>query len=174
MRNGERIILRALESADVDFIYQAENDIELWKYSDTIAPLSKELIFDYAKNYDGNVWRSGQLRLMIDYIENSGVKRVGMVDLFDISARHRHANVGIYITPAYRKQKIATEALSLLHKYASSVLGIHTLMVQIPVSNEASMKLFQKSGYSLAGIVPQWLDTCGVVEDVAIMYHLLN
>lgn len=79
--------LRALEPEDADMMYEAENDEAAWKYSDYLAPLSRELLHHYALTYDAEPFRSGQLRLIIEKDETP----IGILDLMDISARHLRA-----------------------------------------------------------------------------------
>ncbi|MDE5849776.1 MAG: GNAT family N-acetyltransferase, partial [Muribaculaceae bacterium] len=55
--------LRALEPEDADMMYDAESDEAAWRYSDYLAPMSLELLREYALTYDADPFRSGQLRL---------------------------------------------------------------------------------------------------------------
>lgn len=108
----DRLALRALEPTDADFMYDVENDSESWRYSDTVAPLSRKMLRDYALDYDADPFRAGQLRLIITDRQN-GVP-VGIADLYDISQRHRRAFAGIYIRPDFRGNGYAEEAVDAL------------------------------------------------------------
>ena len=44
MLKGEYIQLRALEPSDLEVLYQWENDINIWKVSQTLAPFSKHVL----------------------------------------------------------------------------------------------------------------------------------
>ena len=85
---SERLILRPLEAYDADFLYEWENDSSLWMYSDTIAPLSKTLLYDYASNYDTDIFKARQLRLIITMKDDPQRLPIGMIDIFDLDARH--------------------------------------------------------------------------------------
>ena len=65
MLHSQRLHLRALEPSDADFMYEVENDAQAWRYSDTIAPLSRKILRDYALTYDADPFTAGQLRLII-------------------------------------------------------------------------------------------------------------
>ena len=48
MLASARLILRAVEPIDADFMFEVENDPLAWRYSDTVAPLSRRQLRDYA------------------------------------------------------------------------------------------------------------------------------
>ena len=79
--------IRALEITDLPFLYQWENDAESWTDSDTHNPLSQRLLREYIESTTGNIFKDGQLRLII---EDEGVT-AGCVDLFDLDPRSRKA-----------------------------------------------------------------------------------
>ena len=45
-----KIILSAPELEDLDFLYELENNRELWKYSQTRVPISKTTLKAYLEN----------------------------------------------------------------------------------------------------------------------------
>ena len=47
---GEHIFLRALEPEDLDFVYEIENDENIWEISCTQTPYSRFLIKQYLEN----------------------------------------------------------------------------------------------------------------------------
>ena len=40
---GEHVFLRALESNDLDFLYQIENSTDVWEISGTTTPYSRQV-----------------------------------------------------------------------------------------------------------------------------------
>ena len=78
---NEDISLRALETEDVDLLYEWENDEETWKVSHTIVPFSKYILALYIKNSDKDIYESKQLRLIIDTPTG---KSIGAIDIFDL------------------------------------------------------------------------------------------
>lgn len=157
--------LRAIEPSDVDFMYAAEQDPAAWKYSDYVAPLSRELLRQYVLTYDADPLRAGQLRLII---EEDGVP-VGIADLFDISARHLRADTGIYLLPQYRNSGKGVDALKSLADYCRERLGLHQITASISEHNQAAMRCYVRAGFVETGKRPQWWRTSHTYEDVALL-----
>jgi diamine N-acetyltransferase len=149
--------LRAVEPGDVDLLYVWENDSSLWEVSNTHTPFSKYILEQYLENAGRDVFDQKQLRLIIQTLEG---KPVGAVDLYDVDFFHQRAGVGILIHRTEdRRQGYATDALTALEKYACESLGIRQLFASIAEDNDASIRLFQKIGYSVTGIRKKWLNT---------------
>ena len=150
-----KLKLRALEPDDAEMMYEAESDPDAWKYSDYLAPMSREMLRDYALTYDADPFRSGQLRLIIE----ADVTAVGILDLFDISPRHLRADTGLYLLPAYRGKGLGGEALRLAKEYSRVRLGLHQLTASVAQQNEAARRCYEKAGFSPSGTRPEWLLT---------------
>lgn len=157
MLHSNRLHLRALEPADADFMYEVENDAEAWRYSDTIAPLSRRILRDYALTYDADPFTAGQLRLIITEKENN--TPVGIVDLYDVSQRHQRAYIGIYICKDFRSRGYADETLELIEDYAHNSLHLHQLGAKVEDGYKKAEKLFEDRGYKLMGNLKDWLST---------------
>lgn len=147
--------LRAVEPYDVDFMLAVENDDDAWIYSDTVAPLSKEILTQYALSYQADPERERQLRLILETIRNP--HPVGIVDLYDIDLRHRRAFVGIYILSGSRKKGYGTEGLEIISRLAHISLNLEILGAKIADYNYGSIRFFEKCGYQTQGFVPQWM-----------------
>lgn len=157
MLHSKRLHLRALEPADADFMYEVENDAEAWRYSDTIAPLSRKILRDYALTYDADPFTAGQLRLIITE-EGSG-NPVGIVDLYDVSQRHQRAFIGIYICKDFRNKGYAEETIGLIEDYAHNNLHLHQLGAKVEDGYTTGEKIFKNYGYELKGTLNDWLST---------------
>lgn len=167
---GLRIKLRAVEPEDADFMYEVESDPAAWKYSDYVAPLSRELLRQYALTYDADPLRSGQIRFIA---EGSG-KPIGIVDLFDISARHLRADTGIYIATEYRDDGVGVTALNLLKQYSKERLGLHQLNASVSKLNEGALRCYKKAGFIETGTRPEWWRTDDGYEDVVLLMFNLE
>ena len=157
MLHSNRLHLRALEPSDADFMYEVENDALAWRYSDTIAPLSRKILRDYALTYDADPFTAGQLRLIITEKENN--TPVGIVDLYEVSQRHQRAFIGIYICKDFRGRGYADETIQLIEDYAHNNLHLHQLGAKVENSHVKAEKLFQNRGYKLKGHLSDWLST---------------
>lgn len=155
MLNSQRLILRAVEPSDVDMMYEVENDEWAWRYSDTIAPLSRNMLKEYAISYDANPFNSGQLRLIA--IEKDSGNAVGIVDLYEISQRHSRAFIGIYIFKKYRNKGLAEETIRLIEKFARESMHLHQLAAKVENNHIKSENLFSKCGYEMKGCLNDWL-----------------
>lgn len=168
---GELLLLRALEPSDIDLLYVWENNVDEWKYSTTVEPFSRNLLEQYVLNSDHNIFTANQLRLMM--VELKSGKAVGSVDLFEFSPIHQRAGVGIFVASKYRKMGFASEALSLVKKYAQEVLFLHQLYANIGAKNRESIALFQTSGYQQVGCKKEWLKTVDGWDDELIFQLVL-
>jgi diamine N-acetyltransferase len=159
MKEGSRIILRAIEPSDIDLLYNWENDHDVWRVSNTITPYSKYILQKYIENSHLDIYQTKQLRLMIDLADKAKKhKTVGAIDIFDFDPYHLRAGVGILIGGRQdRNQGIASDALHELILYAFQVLGLHQLFCNITIDNIASLHLFEKVGFSVTGKKKDWI-----------------
>lgn len=157
MLHSQRLHLRALEPSDADFMYEVENDAQAWRYSDTIAPLSRKILRDYALTYDADPFTAGQLRLIIT--EEGSNQPVGIIDLYEVSQRHQRAFIGIYICKDYRGKGYAEETLQLIEEYAHNTLHLHQLGAKVEDGHHVAENLFVNLGYELKGNLKDWLST---------------
>lgn len=159
------ITLRKLEPQDIPFLYQWENDASAWPSSDNHNPMSQQDLRAYVESTTGDIYRDGQLRLVICQDEAA----IGCIDLYDLDARNRKAGVGIYIAPAFRKQSMASEALHQLEAYAFGFLNLRQIYAFTAVKNEDAVHLFEKAGYLPAARLMAW-----TLESDAILWQKLN
>ena len=62
---NEHIILRAIEPADIDVLYNWENDTENWQVSNVQTPFSRFVLEQYITSAHQDIYSAKQLRLMI-------------------------------------------------------------------------------------------------------------
>jgi diamine N-acetyltransferase len=163
MLENRIIKLRAPEPEDLELFYRWENDTTLWSLGSTLAPYSRYDLKQYLLS-SKDFYETKQLRLMIEAIPEK--QTAGIIDLYDFEPHNRRAGVGILIDMAYQKKGLATEALSLLCKYAFSFLKLHQLYAYIPVNNEPSKRLFTRCGFEERGLLPDWQQIADGYEDV--------
>jgi diamine N-acetyltransferase len=168
------INLRAIEPEDIDLIYQWENDRSIWHLSNTITPFSRYLIEQYILNSENDIYSEKQLRLMIDVAEKGEIRTIGSIDIFDFDPVNKRAGLGIFINAEERKKGFASEALVEVIKYSFGKLGLHQLYCNITEENEASLKLFQKSGFEICGLKKEWVLCCEKYSDEYILQLINN
>lgn len=150
------VTLRAMEPEDLDLLYRIENDDSLWNVGITNVPYSRYILRDFIASSTGDIYKDGQVRLIIENIEH---KVVGIVDIVNFDARNCRAEVGIVIESQHRRKGYATEALSLIADYSHNVLHLHQLYAIVCKDNIASIALFSKAGYKLTAEMTDWLYT---------------
>ena len=161
--------LRKIEPSDLPFLYQWENDATMWADSDTHNPLSRHDLHQYIENTTGDIYRDGQLRLIIEDSQLStptshlstlnsqlSTKVVGCIDLFDFDARNRKAAIGMYIAPDARGKGVGKQAVQLLEDYAFGFLHLRMLYAIISVHNTACSHIYEQMGYTPSSVLKDW------------------
>lgn len=166
------IRLRNVEPEDLEFIYQVENDPELWEVSQTSVPFSRYVLKQYLENSRCDLFADRQLRLMIESRKTGEI--AGMIDLADFEPMHNRAAAGIMVSTDYRHQGIGHEALELLCRYGSEHLHLNQLYAYIPADNEYSLKLFASCGFEWSGVLKEWLRSGKRYKDAVLVQKLFS
>ncbi len=166
--HDEILMLRALEPTDLEVLYRWENDVKLWHTCSTITPFSRKQLWDYIEGYDGDIFKSRQLRLMIEEISTKGV--VGTIDLYDFDPVNNRASVGILLTVDFQGRGYGKRAMRLFEKYCETFLPINQLICVVAEDNEASLRLFRTLGYREVGVLKWWLKR-GNVYNNALLFQ---
>lgn len=169
---SERIRLRALEPEDVELMMQCDNDTEAWYASDMVAPYSRKMLTEYAKNYSADPFTDGQLRLVAE--DRISGEAIGLADFFELSAMHRRGWCGIYILEKRRNEGLGRELLELMIRYASRILMLRNLAAKIPSDNTVSLKIFGNCGFTNVGILKGWHNSCGKPHDIHICQKVIE
>lgn len=156
--NAKIIKLRKLEPSDLPFLYQWENDASVWADGANHNPLSQQDLRDYIESTTGDIYKDGQLRLIIEDLStlNFQPSTLGCIDLFDFDPRNRRAAIGMYLAPQYRGQGIGREAVRLLEEYAFDFLHLRIIYAIISTSNTACSELYRQAGYTPSSVLPSW------------------
>lgn len=165
------IRLRAVEPDDAVAIWIMEMDSEQWIYNGMAAPYSLNNLIEYSRNYDSDPFKSGQLKLIIEKIEDKAI--IGTIDLYDISSLHQTAFIGIYIDSNYRNKGYALKAITLIEEYCLNLLNLHQLAARIMSTNTASVMLFKKAQYTLRGTIPEWYKSGKTRPDLLLYSKIL-
>ena len=171
------IKLRKIEPSDLPFLYQWENDATMWADSDTHNPLSRHDLHQYIENTTGDIYRDGQLRLIIedsqlltlnsqlsytssasDRSSESEIRTsiLGCIDLFDFDARNRKAAIGMYIAPDARGKGVGKQAVQLLLDYAFGFLYLRMVYAIISVHNTACSHIYEQMGFTPSSPLANW------------------
>ena len=141
----------------------------LWADSDTHNPLSRHDLHQYIENTTGDIYRDGQLRLIIEDSQLSTLNSqlstlnsqlspsiLGCIDLFDFDARNRKAAIGMYIVPDARGKGVGKQAVQLLEDYAFGFLHLRMLYAIISVHNTPCSHIYEQMGYTPSSVLKDW------------------
>ena len=159
------ISLRKLEPQDLPLLYVWENDSYTWQDGAVHNPLSQKDLRDYINGSTGDIYKDGQLRLIIAANRQS----VGCIDLYDFDPFNRKAGIGIYIDEAYRKSGYGQKAIELIVDYAFNLINLDMLYSVVADSNIASVKLFNKCGFKQTATLSRWTK-----RGDALVFQLIN
>lgn len=168
--SNDIITLRALEPTDIDLLFRWENDSTLWETGSSIAPFSRLQLWEYIQNYDGNIHTANQLRLIIEL--HSTNEAIGTIDLYDYDPRNNRCYIGILIDPAYQRHGYGTQALTIATRYATYILGIHTLAAIIATDNTPSIHLFTTCNYTNTATLTDWLKRGNTYTPAHLLQHI--
>ncbi|HNW70702.1 MAG TPA: GNAT family protein [Bacteroidales bacterium] len=155
MQNN-RVNLRAVEPADIDFIYRLENDAHNMISAEQKEPVSRYAIEQYVLSVGDGFFTSGQMKLIIESNDTPEKKSIGCVDLFEGDTINRRAGIGIFIVAEAQKKGYASAALGLMIEYCFETLGLHQLFCNIGEENKDSLKLFTNHGFQIVGLKKDW------------------
>ena len=159
------ITLRKIEPTDLPFLYQWENDASVWVDGANHNPLSQRDLRDYIESTTGDIYKDGQLRLIIE-ADNS---TVGCIDLFDFDIRNRRAAIGMYIAKEFRGRGIGKQAVEALETYAFEHLDLRLIYAVIATTNIPCTKLYENLGYTASSELKGW-----TLESNAIIWQKLH
>jgi RimJ/RimL family protein N-acetyltransferase len=147
---GNKVLLRAIEKEDNEFLRAMINDPELeknvvgWSF-----PTSKGAQEEW---FNRQLSDRNNLRLIIEYDS----KAVGLATLTDIDWKNRKATHGIKLFGEDIKGKgIGTDTVRAIMKYAFEELQLNRLYGSIMTTNIASQKLYEKCGWKNEGLSRQ-------------------
>lgn len=149
-----KVKLRAMEPEDLDFLYNMENDHEVWNVGNTSVPYSRYVLHDYIANASNDIYHDGQVRLIVDNEEGD---TVGMADIFDFNAQHRRAEISIVISRLHRRCGYAEATIAQIIDYSLRTLHLNQLYAIVAEDNVASRKLFEKMGFTHSSTLKKWL-----------------
>lgn len=162
--------LRAMEPTDIDLIYKVENDVTVWKDSNTNSYYSKFFIRDFIERSTGDIYTDKQVRLIAMNADNIPV---AVVDIQDFSPSNLRAEVGLVVLKEYRGMGYGTACVQQLIDYARGILHLHQLYVYINKENTGSICLFRSMGFQTCGTLHDWLFNGSSYHDVELLQVFL-
>lgn len=173
MMTDSKVMLRAVEPADVDAIYRWENDPESWTAGLVRQPMSRHQIWEWVAAQTANPAVDLLQARYIIAPAGAPDEPVGCIDLEDFDWINRRCGVGIYIEPSARRLGYARSALQLIIDHARTMLGLHQLYATVAADNDASRTLFQSAGFTISGRLRSWIRLGSSYTDAYLYQQLL-
>jgi RimJ/RimL family protein N-acetyltransferase len=169
MINGKRVKLRQLERKHFPLVLKWRNDPEIMKHFFEAAPISEE---------QQNRWFDKELTtgnfnwvIVADMLEGGAYAEpqiVGTVGMYGIDYRNRKCSWGrLILDPVCRGRKMGIETELLVYKYAFEHLGMNKVYGEALVSNETILKIHEKTGNVVEGVLKQHVYKDGKFHDLA-------
>lgn len=165
----ESVTIRVIEPEDLPHFIRWENNSDLWSFGSQIQPLSKFAISEYLEQtLTNDAFSMRQIRFVIEHKKII----VGCIDFFDIDLLSRKAAIGLVIDQVYQRNGFAAEAVRKMLSYGVDQLNLHQIYAHVPVSNNPSVSLFEKSGFNKTACLKDWICRKGKFEDVYLFQYI--
>jgi len=167
----KRIYLRALEPDDYKISIKWRKDDSIWNMLGGTKYFVSEA---YEKSWvEKTIFDSNDLKLAICLVENNRyIGNVYMTDIDNIKRScHSHILIGEKDCWGYG---YAREALMIAVKYMFEERNIHRIQANILESNIQSLKMHQKCGYKIEGLMRESVYKEGVYQNQYILSILKN
>ena len=163
----ERLLLKPVEADDLEFLLNLRWDKEVMNYliHDPISFKNQVDWFNHLSNKD--------LALSIFIKEDSQLKIIGTIGLYEINTRHQRAIWRIRLDPARQGKGYATEAIKLILDYGFNTLNLNKIISDSFADNEAIVNLTLKLGFKQEGLLVGHYFHKGKFRD-AIQFGLLR
>lgn len=163
MIHGRLTCLRRIEDSDLGQLLRWQGDRAVMRGWGQAAPLPSRAALE--RDIAGRFTEfESALYLIIETVES---QPIGRLDVFDIDARHRSAEVAMYIgeTGAHGKGN-GTDALGAVCRYLFEQRGLHRVGLTVMVDNGRAIAVYERLGFRRDGILRRhlWMDGAPVDE----------
>jgi RimJ/RimL family protein N-acetyltransferase len=164
---GEKVVLRALERAEVEVVAAWEYEPATWRLAED-APLIPKTTAEALKAYDdGKAWRVDDKH--VPFVVDVGGTPVGGVSLWGLDVHNRFAHVGITLSPGARGKGYGTDALHVLLGYAFDDRGLHRVQLETLATNEQALACYRRVGFVEEGRLRENAWVAGAFVDTVVM-----
>ena len=149
----KRLILRQISVKDSSEIAKIGNDKEIsyftyyWPYPLTISK-TRKIISEIEKE-----WKEKKTVVMFKIQLKETKKTIGVLDIYDIDRRDKHAKTGYWLGRNYWGKGYALEAVKGVIKFAFNNLNLNKIFADTLTDNLSSNKLLEKAGFRKIGVM---------------------
>jgi|SRR5690625_429645 len=157
----EHLRLRIAEEEDIPFLYTLFNDPNITDYW-FMEPYAstKRIKEEFLKNDD---------RSRVFIVTDDEKRKIGLVGLFAIEQRHRHAEFAIAFAPEHQGKGYAKSVIKLLLDYAFFTLNLYKVYLIVVDMNKKAWHLYEKVGFENEGRLKRHYYINGTYYDGIVM-----
>jgi RimJ/RimL family protein N-acetyltransferase len=148
---GPGVVLREWRSADAPLMVELFDDVEIRRWTPMPSPF--DLVAARAYLDSAREARQAGRRVQLAITEQ-GARPCGEVLLFSIDHERSEGELGYVLGAAYRGRGLASGALRVLVAYARDELRLRRLVLRIDPRNAASVRVAQRTGFTLTDEPP--------------------
>lgn len=163
---GDKIYLRRLQESDFTERYvRWLNDPETNRYMEfRFTVWTREKLIQYMSERQANAEYFLAICMRDDDLH------IGNIKLGSIDRDHLRADIGLMIgDKAYRGRGLATEAIRLVTDFAFTKIRLQKLVAGAYIDNVASIKAFEKCGFTREGCLKDHASSDGKRVDVILL-----
>lgn len=155
------LVLRPLETTDAEALFAAHSDPGVHHFWSSPAHKS---VAETAEYIAGTIDMPGA---RVWAITESGDEALGRAALFVL--REGVGEFGLLLRREAQGRGLASKAITRIEQYAFEELGLHRLMADVDVDNNASLSLFLRAGFQREGLLRgHWKTHLGVRDSVIL------
>lgn len=148
---GERIYLQkpkpSFELANTGYKVAMESYDTISRYLNWIFDFSPESYYNYLSSFENSDNHFGYI------IYDKDNNFMGFIDLHNYRAEDKYAEFGYWISDKYTGHGYMMEAVSLMEKEFSKIIGIQKFVIMTHHKNTKSQNVALKSGYELEAVL---------------------
>lgn len=156
----EQFRLRIAEEEDMPFLYTLFNNPDITDYW-FMEPYAS------TKQIKEELLKDDESRVFI--VVDDEDRKVGLVALFAIEQRHRHAEFAIAFAPEHQGKGYAKKVIKLALDYAFFTLNLYKVYLIVVAMNEKAWGLYEKVGFQNEGRLKRHYYINGTYYDGIVM-----
>ncbi|MGL2964663.1 GNAT family N-acetyltransferase [Flavobacterium sp. RSB2_4_14] len=141
----ERLLLRRIDSNDVNEILVLRGNPEIMKYIPRPLAKTKQDAMEHIAMIEEKIVNNIGINWGITIKGNP--KIIGLIGHYRIQPENHRAEIGYMILPEYNGKGITTEAIKVVVEYGFEQMHLHSIEAVIDPDNVASERVLQKNGF---------------------------
>ena len=164
-RIGEKVYLRAIETADAQHLQPWLNDLEITRGMTPYRPISLEA----EEGFIGAMGKTDR-DVILGIVDRATDALVGATGLHEIDQQARNAQLGIFIgNKTAHGMGFGSEATRLIVSYGFDTLNLNRVWLRVYENNPRAQRIYEKIGFVKEGVLRQHAYREGRYLDVIVM-----